>query len=81
MNATIRHDSEKGKQDTSTKKWVRLQKQKVELLSVEVCKELIYLPRKKFQMGQHFQPEVAGEIACRRHILRTLHYVYKHPIK
>ena len=40
MNATIRHDSEKGKQDTSTKKWVRVQKQKVVLLSVEVCKEL-----------------------------------------
>ena len=40
MNVTIRHDSEKGKQDTSTKKWVRLQKQKVEFLSVEVCKEL-----------------------------------------
>ena len=40
MNATIRHDSEKGKQDTSTKKWVRLRKQKVEYLPVEVCKEL-----------------------------------------
>jgi hypothetical protein len=44
MNATIRHDSEKGKQDTSTKKWVRVQKQKDRMqmfpLSVEVCKEL-----------------------------------------
>jgi hypothetical protein len=27
------------------------------------------------------QPEVAGEIAGCRHILRTLHYVYKHPTK
>ena len=44
MNVTIRHDSEKGKQHTSTRKWVRVQKQKDRMqifpLSVEVCKEL-----------------------------------------
>ena len=44
MNVTIRHDSEKEKQDTNTKKWVRVQKQKGEyqktFLSVEVCKQL-----------------------------------------
>lgn len=44
MNVTIRHDSEKGKQDTSTKTWVRVRKQKVEykktFLSVEVCSQL-----------------------------------------
>lgn len=44
MNVTIRHDSEKKKQDTSTKKWVRVQKQKAgdqkTFLSVEVCKQL-----------------------------------------
>ena len=44
MNVTIRHDSEKKKQDTSTKKWVRVLKQKDRMqmfpLSVEVCKQL-----------------------------------------
>ena len=44
MNVTIRHDSEKEQQDTSTKKWVRVQKQKDRMqmfpLPVEVCKEL-----------------------------------------